>query len=149
MEQEIQPKPPSATERVYRNEQIAIIWNPRLCIHSQNCVNGLPQVFQRDQRPWIKVNGATASEIAEVVTRCPSGALRFQRLDGGEQEQAPEQTIISPQPDGPLYVRGQFRVVASDGTVIREATRVALCRCGQSSNKPFCDGTHETIGFKA
>jgi CDGSH-type Zn-finger protein len=50
-------------------------------------------------------------------------------------------------PNGPLFLRGQLRIV--DGTgVVREATRVALCRCGGSGNKPFCDGTHREIGFR-
>ena len=135
-------------ERIYRNESIAVHWNPRRCIHSGNCVRGLPQVFQKSERPWIKVDAATATEIADVIQRCPTGALHFERLDGGTQEQATEETTIAPQPNGPLFVRGHVRIVGADGTVIREDTRIALCRCGQSHNKPFCDGTHRTVGFK-
>ena len=134
------------TERAYRSETIAVYWNPRLCIHSGNCMSGLPQVFQRSGRPWIKVDGASASEIAETVSRCPSGALHFERLDDGPRELAAEETTIEPQPNGPLYVRGRLRVITSDGT-IREDTRMALCRCGHSNNKPFCDGSHEAAGF--
>jgi CDGSH-type Zn-finger protein len=56
--------------------------------------------------------------------------------------------VVAPWPNGPLFVRGRIRIeTASDE--VREATRVALCRCGQSANNPFCDGTHRDIGFTA
>ena len=49
--------------------------------------------------------------------------------------------------NGPLFVRGHVRIVDEQGIVQREATRLALCRCGGSGNKPFCDGSHRTNGF--
>ncbi len=49
---------------------------------------------------------------------------------------------------GPLLVSGGVRVVAADGTVLYEGEKAALCRCGGSANKPFCDGTHKTIDFE-
>jgi CDGSH-type Zn-finger protein len=79
--------------------------------------------------------------------RCSTGALHFERLDGGPQEAVPEETTITERPNGPLYVRGRLKIRRQDGSV-REETRVALCRCGQSANKPFCDGTHRRIGFR-
>lgn len=136
-------------EHVYRTEQIAVHWNASRCIHSGNCVRGLPLVFQPSERPWINVDAANAAEIAEVVAHCPSGALHVERLDGSPQEMADETTLISPRPDGPLFVRGHIRVVGADGTVLREDTRMALCRCGHSNNKPFCDGSHRRVGFHA
>jgi CDGSH-type Zn-finger protein len=48
---------------------------------------------------------------------------------------------------GPLQVEGSIRILADDGTVIKECAKAYLCRCGQSGNKPFCDGTHRSIGF--
>jgi hypothetical protein len=77
----------------------------------------------------------------------PRGRSTIRRLDGGPQEQAPDETIVDPRPDGPLFVRGRVRIVGDEGRVIREDTRVALCRCGGSANKPFCDGRHRRIGF--
>ncbi len=140
-----EPKP----GKVYSNESIKVFWNPELCIHSGNCVQGLPQVFQRDSRPWIKINAATAPEIAEAVTRCPSGALRYELANREEAKPEQAQTIIEPRPDGPLSIKGQIRIENPDGTVLFEGDRVSLCRCGNSGNKPFCDGTHRTIGFKS
>lgn len=144
---EAQPAPQK--QRVYRTDQIAVSWNPGACIHSRRCVQGLPAVFRPAERPWVRVDAATADEIAEVVARCPSGALHFERLDGGPQEEVADEVTISPQPDGPLYLRGLARITTSDGTLLREDCRMALCRCGQSHKKPFCDGSHKDTGFQA
>lgn len=60
----------------------------------------------------------------------------------------PDQEIIVC-PDGPLLVRGDFGIVSTTGEDIpRRRKTVALCRCGASGIKPFCDGTHKLIGFK-
>ena len=119
-------------ERVYRNRQgeIAVLWEPKLCIHAGYCFRGLPEVFQPESRPWVKVDAATADKIAEVVMQCPTGALHFERLDGGPQEPQSEETTINARPNGPLYVRGHVRITGPGGTLIREDTRAALCRCG-------------------
>jgi uncharacterized Fe-S cluster protein YjdI len=126
---------------------IEVDWEPRLCIHAQRCVQDLPQVFQADGRPWIVVDAAAADAVALTVEECPTGALHYRRLDGGPQEQPQDETTVEPRPNGPLFVRGRVRIVAEDGRIIREDTRVALCRCGASANKPFCDGSHRRIGF--
>ena len=134
-------------QREYRTGQIVVHWEPKLCIHTARCLRGLPQVFDINRLPWIKLEAASAEQIAEVVRRCPTSALRFERLDGGPQEQAPEQTTIQATPDGPLYVRGDIKIVNQDGST-RNLTRAALCRCGHSKNKPFCDGSHWEVDFK-
>jgi CDGSH-type Zn-finger protein len=57
---------------------------------------------------------------------------------------------ITPYPDGPYLVRGEFEVTDANGEVIDARRKtIALCRCGASRTKPFCDGTHKLIGFKA
>ncbi|SEP52361.1 Zn-finger domain of CDGSH type-containing protein [Amycolatopsis saalfeldensis] len=57
---------------------------------------------------------------------------------------------ITPYEDGPLLVRGEFEIRAPDGEVIDPGrSTVALCRCGLSAVKPFCDGTHKVSGFRA
>jgi CDGSH-type Zn-finger protein len=114
----------------------------------RSCVRGLPQVFKPEARPWVAVDGADADAIAATVETCPTGALHYRRLDGGPQEQPPENTTVEPRPNGPLFVRGHVRIVDEDGQLIREDTRAALCRCGASENKPFCDGSHRRIGFR-
>ena len=134
--------------RVYANAAIEVSWEPKLCIHVRNCVRGLPQVFDPDRRPWVAVDAADADRVAEAVLSCPTGALHFRRLDGGAQEHAPDPPSVEPRPNGPLLVRGRVQIVDADGRLVREDTRVALCRCGASGNKPFCDGSHRRIGFQ-
>ncbi len=60
-----------------------------------------------------------------------------------------EQPTITPYPDGPLLVRGDVELRTADGEPIpRKRRTVALCRCGLSTIKPFCDGTHKAAGFR-
>ena len=141
------PQQERGPRKVYRNDAIEVHWEPRLCIHVRNCVRGLGAVFDPSGRPWIDVDAADPDAIAKTVLTCPTGALHFKRVDGGEQEAAPAEITVEPRPDGPLFVRGRVKIVDADGQVIREDTRLALCRCGGSKNKPFCDGSHARIGF--
>ena len=144
----LSPREQRGPSRLYANDEIEIVWEPRLCIHSGNCWRRLNSVFNPEARPWVDVDGATPDEIAETILTCPTGALHFRRLDGGPQEEPQEPTSVEPRPNGPLFFRGRVRIVDADGNVLREDTRVALCRCGGSGNKPFCDGTHRAIGFQ-
>jgi uncharacterized Fe-S cluster protein YjdI/CDGSH-type Zn-finger protein len=131
----------------HANDAIEVHWEPKLCIHVRNCVRGLPHVFDAERRPWIDVDAADADAIAATILTCPTGALHFRRLDGGAQEEEPSAATVEPRPNGPLFVRGRVRIVDNEGRLIREDTRLALCRCGASGNKPFCDGSHRRIGF--
>ena len=70
--------------------------------------------------------------------------------DVGADAEPDARATITPYRDGPLIVRGDFRLVDQDGQEIDPGRRtVALCRCGRSSLKPFCDGTHKRSGFTA
>jgi uncharacterized Fe-S cluster protein YjdI len=143
----VTPEQERGPTRTYVGDAIEVHWEPRLCIHVRNCVRDLPNVFVPEARPWVAVDAADADAIAAAVEHCPTGALHYRRLDGAADEQAPEDTTVEPRPNGPLFLRGRLRIVAADGRVIRQDTRVALCRCGASRNKPFCDGSHRRIGF--
>jgi uncharacterized Fe-S cluster protein YjdI len=145
--QEPSPQDERGPRRVYSNDAIEVIWEPRFCIHTRKCVRDLGQVFNPSARPWIDVDAADPDAIAQTVLECPTGALHFRRLDGGAQEEAEEETSVRPVSNGPLFLRGRLRIVDGDGNLIREDTRLALCRCGASENKPFCDGSHRRIGF--
>ena len=56
-------------------------------------------------------------------------------------------TRVVVHPDGPYLLSGEIELARPDGTVVRRLTRLALCRCGRSGTKPFCDGSHEGSGF--
>lgn len=133
--------------RHYADERIDITYDARRCIHAGECVRGLPAVFDTARRPWILPSAADADAIAAVIKKCPTGALHYTRKDGGEQEVPPDHTTIVPTPGGPLYLRGLIQLRAADGSLIIEDTRMALCRCGLSGNKPFCDNSHRGSGF--
>lgn len=135
-------------KRTYETSQIRVSWNSERCIHTGNCLNALPEVFDVQRRPWVDIAGAAAADIARAVERCPTGALRYERLDGEPGEQAPAQTTITPWPDGPLFVRGAVEIRDADGELFDEGSRLALCRCGYSRNHPFCDLSHRDADFR-
>ena len=128
-------------KKEYATDEIVVEWEPRLCFHSQNCVRALPQVFDDGRRPWVQVDAATADDVEAAVARCPSGALRTRRI-GARPTERPLKLELRASENGPLLVSGGVRIVDADGNLLYEGERAALCRCGGSSNKPFCDGTH-------
>ncbi|HLT47341.1 MAG TPA: CDGSH iron-sulfur domain-containing protein [Rubricoccaceae bacterium] len=130
------------SEKTYPADGVEVRYAVRRCIHAEACVRGLPRVFDPRRRPWIDPTQAPPDAVAEVVMRCPTGALHFTRTDGGAQEPVPATNTVAVQPSGPLYVRGDVRVETPEGEVILRDTRVAFCRCGRSRNKPFCDNSH-------
>ncbi len=137
--------------QVYAGDGFEVTYDSDICTHAKECVRGLPEVFDAEARPWVRPERAPAARIAEVVARCPSGALRFV-AKGAATAKAPEtattRSIISLKADGPLILSGDFEIRAPDGTVLFTGQKAALCRCGHSANKPFCDGAHKRVGFK-
>jgi len=135
--------------RVYEfgNEEITVSYDAKRCIHAEECVKGLPDVFNPKRQPWVDLDAAPADEIAEVISRCPTGALAIHYLDGREPDAGGDNTVTVV-PDGPLYLRGDIQVLDGDGHTLLRDSRVALCRCGASRNKPLCDGKHVQAGFR-
>ena len=136
-------------KKEYYSDDIVVTYDVKRCIHAAECIRGLPAVFDTKKRPWIQPDQAQANDVAEVIMRCPSGALHFERRDGGGDETIPTKNTIHIDPNGALYVQGNIEIMTSDGDLLLEDTRVALCRCGASENKPFCDNNHLQIGFQA
>lgn len=115
------------------------------CIHSRHCVLDRPDVFVPNvDGAWIHPDRATADEVAELAHNCPSGAIRYERLDGGPAEAAPAVNVVRVRENGPLALRADAEIVGH-GRVLR----ATLCRCGQSQQKPFCDARHVAAGFTA
>ena len=137
---------PKSKRRSYGGQGIVVSYNVKRCIHAAECVRGLPNVFDPKKRPWVQPDAAAADELVVVIERCPTGALQFERKDGGAPEVAPTENIILPVPNGPVYVHGQVEITIAGEP--EQETRVALCRCGASNNKPFCDNTHLEINFE-
>jgi uncharacterized Fe-S cluster protein YjdI len=133
--------------RAYAGDGIVVHWEPALCIHAANCIRGAPEVFDPQARPWVKTSAAGADQIAEAIRSCPTGALTYRRTDRAPQEAPDVPTSVVPLTNGPLVVRGDVEIVGPGGEVLRNATRVVLCRCGYSNNKPYCDLSHRGAGL--
>jgi CDGSH-type Zn-finger protein len=130
----------------YRGAAITVHDNRGLCAHVGECTDGLRAVFDSKRERWIDPDAAEATAIADVVRRCPSAALAYSLGDAEWRDPDAEPTVVVSE-NGPYYVSGAVDVVGAqfgDGAARR---RFALCRCGGSKNKPFCDGTHWANGF--
>lgn len=133
----------------YSNEEIRVLWKPEKCIHAAECIRGLPDVFCKEKTPWIDMKGAGSEEIIKVIDLCPSGALSYEKLQKESERKGEEPCArIRVTKDGPLLVDGPCSLHGSDGLELAGHGPYALCRCGKSAKKPFCDGTHLKIGFK-
>jgi uncharacterized Fe-S cluster protein YjdI len=64
----------------YRDDKLAVRYDPAICIHAGECIRGLPSVFSLSRKPWIDISGASAAAIIEQVKLCPSGALTYELL---------------------------------------------------------------------
>jgi CDGSH-type Zn-finger protein/uncharacterized Fe-S cluster protein YjdI len=142
------PRRPAA-HRTYSTDRIVVHWDSTRCIHTARCLNALPRVFDVQRRPWVDVEAADADAVADAVRTCPTGALRFERLDGGPQDDPERPAVAIPIPNGPLLVMGDIRVQNPEGEPIADDPRVTLCRCGRTRNQPFCDNSHLMTGFRS
>ena len=136
----------------YTNGEVTIVWKPSVCIHSTICwkgATGLMDVFNPMEKPWIKPEGASTEKIVEQIKKCPSGALSYYfNNENAEPVKVTTDTKIEVTPDGPLMVYGNITIKDQQGTETKKFNVTALCRCGQSQNKPYCDGSHIGAQFK-
>lgn len=141
----------SKFDKTYTNGEVTVFWKPEMCMHSTKCFHSLPEVFNPAIRPWVQLDKSSSDKIIETVKNCPSGALSFKYND--EQKSEKVQPMENPSVrievtnNGPLMVTGSAVIINKDGTETIKEGKFALCRCGQSTRKPFCDGTHKTLTF--
>jgi CDGSH-type Zn-finger protein/uncharacterized Fe-S cluster protein YjdI len=128
-----------------RGEKLELKYEGKLCIHSRFCVTGAPRVFLANVKgPWIHPDEMAVEALVEVAHACPSGAIRYHRLDGAADESAPPVNLVGVREAGPYAFRAQLQINGAPA-----GFRATLCRCGASKNKPFCDSSHHDIGFEA
>ncbi len=132
----------------YKGEKINILFSVDRCTHYAACLEGAPKVFDSLKRPWIKPDAEKPGKIADVIITCPTGALHYERKDGGPAETAPGVNTIVVETHGPLYFHGDLTVKDQNEKLLHKDTRIAFCRCGFSKVKPFCDNTHVRVGFE-
>ena len=137
------------TVKEYSNGELTVVWKPKACIHAEECVKALPEVYNPDERPWIKVENATTEQLKAQIKKCPSGALSYYMNDEEDKkEEESMETKVEVKENGPLLVHGTLKVTDIEGNTEVKNNVTAFCRCGQSANKPYCDGTHVKADFK-
>jgi CDGSH-type Zn-finger protein/uncharacterized Fe-S cluster protein YjdI len=129
----------------YSGKSMTIINYDGRCIHSRNCVLQRPEVFIANAPgAWIAPDAANADATAATILSCPSGALAFERHDGGLAESAPPVNVVRVRENGPLEFHAALDVAG-----VTEHFRATLCRCGLSASKPYCDTSHVAGHFQA
>jgi len=131
----------------YPGEKADVTWDRRLCIHVGECGRAENDLFQGGRKPWCDPNTVDNETTLDVVERCPTGALVFVPNDGTSGEAPLGANTIVVSNNGPLYLRGNLQIDGAADDMAGVRFRAALCRCGLSKNKPFCDNTHEKEGF--
>jgi len=114
-----------------------------ICVHAGFCGTTVTNVWEQAAK-----TGDTAARMHAIamIEHCPSGALTYQLGGVTNEPLFPEAIAIVD--NGPLWVTAGVPITLSDGTTLETRNRVTLCRCGQSANKPLCDGAHKDAGFR-
>ncbi len=128
-----------------RSDKLVLRFETKRCIHARFCVLGAPDVFLANVKgPWLHPEAVPVEGLVAVAHACPSGAITYDRLDGGPQESPPPVNLARIRENGPIAVHGEIEL-EGHGAMFR----ATLCRCGASKNKPFCDSSHLAIPFVA
>jgi len=143
------PTPTSADPAVetVKGRDVTIRFDAKRCIHSRGCVLGHPEVYVPNVvGEWIHPDAASAEEVIRTGQNCPSGAIQVFRNDrAGSSNEPPIVNTLRVRENGPLAIEAELRIAG----VAQATPRATLCRCGQSQNKPYCDGSHAQAGFVA
>jgi CDGSH-type Zn-finger protein/uncharacterized Fe-S cluster protein YjdI len=130
---------------VAEGEDLRVRFYGKRCIHARHCVLIAPYVFKANTPgEWIFPDAMSTETTVRVAYLCPSGAIQFDRKDGGPEEAAPPINVMNLRENGPYAFRAPLTL---SGEPI--GFRATLCRCGASKHKPFCDGSHNEAGFVA
>ncbi len=131
----------------YAGKDAQVFWDGRLCIHVGECGRAEGDLFVGGRQPWCQPDLTSADNVVDVVERCPTGALTVERHDGGVNATPSGDNSVMVANNGPLYLRGDLTIDGAADDMTGVKYRAALCRCGHSKNKPFCDNAHEKAGF--
>jgi CDGSH-type Zn-finger protein/truncated hemoglobin YjbI len=136
----------------YVGQQVTVYDNRGICQHSGFCTDRLATVFRAGTEPFVAPSGGRMDEIVRAVRDCPSGALSY-GVDGIEERAAVDHhgsrsPMIEVTRDGPYRVTGGLPLRVPHRAAGSSEEHYALCRCGQSQNKPFCSGMHYYVNFR-
>ncbi len=136
---------------VVAGKEATIQFDAQKCIHSRSCVLSHPDVFVPNVvGAWIHPDAQPVEELVRIAQNCPSGAITVVRHSAGTTGSAdsnghPIVNTMRVRENGPLAVEAELLIGGQKQTNLR----AVLCRCGQSQNKPFCDGSHVAAAFVA
>jgi len=143
---EVADRAPRATRiETFVGDGVVMTDDLSLCTHAGFCGDRFTKVWQMIEKT---ADPAIRERLKRMVSLCPSGRLDHAPELGAPAEEPAFEPSIAIERNGPIWVRGGIPVVSDDGTPWEVRNRVTLCRCGRSGNKPFCDGTHQKIGFR-
>jgi len=136
-------------KKEYTNGEITVVWKPGLCTHSAICVQTLPNVYKPKEKPWIQIENGTTEALQAQVSKCPSGALTYYMNNESQPMKTADSNVkIEIINNGPAIITGGFQVEDKTRNIEDQKDRVAICRCGLSGNKPYCDGSHRENAFE-
>jgi CDGSH-type Zn-finger protein len=148
----------TASREPYRN-QAQVMEGPALALTDAEGLCAFARFCDPNGQVWNQVartdDPTVARQFVRQVNACPSGRLQAWDRATGKPIEHPLPISIGLIEDppqgvsGPLWLRGGIGVTSADGFTYELRNRVTLCRCGASKNKPFCDGSHAAIGFRA
>jgi CDGSH-type Zn-finger protein len=124
-----------------------------ICAESGFCGNRLANIQKLAKETDDSI---VRAQVMAMIERCPSGSYSYSLERGAKDIEAdlPKQIAVTTEMtsegsiQGPVWVTGNIPVERADGQPMEIRNRVTLCRCGQSKNKPYCDGTHRALGLK-
>ena len=131
--------------RVFPGDGVEMTDDPSLCTHVGFCTNRRTHVWQLIEET---ADDSVREQLLRMLDLCPSGRLGHRASPEAPEDEPELRPVVAVVRDGPLWVRGAVEVVGADGVPYERRNRVALCRCGHSRNKPFCDGSHSDVGFR-
>lgn len=131
----------------YEGAEATVFFNPMLCGHAAECGRLAKNIFDPAQKPWVQPDKGTVAQVESVVAACPSGALTYADSKGDPVHVVEKRPQVIVQKDGPYWVTDVDIEAPLQGEGM-SARKFVLCRCGQSGNKPYCDGSHRDNGWK-
>jgi CDGSH-type Zn-finger protein len=124
----------------FKGEKLTISDNPGICSHAGYCDGNSPKVFWTFEKDRVAhPDKDDTAKTIKTIRMCPSGALAY-KLNGKLQDKYHDQEEIHVSKNGPYFIRGGIILENKDQPDAKE--HYALCRCGLSKNKPYCDGNH-------
>lgn len=139
------PVPDLGAPEVVEGEDLTLVVNMKRCIHSRHCVTGAPKTFIANVKgPWLHPDETGAALLVAIAHDCPSGAIGYRGKGDIPDEVAPQVNMMRVRENGPNAIHAPLIVAGKP-----DGFRATFCRCGQSKNKPYCDGSHHEGGFTA